>query len=242
MYTKSQDWFIPFNVSNPSYSGTPAEGHFNDSTIEIDYAEDGDNFACWENYSVFTVSTFQYIILAYVFSKSKPYRKWVITNVPFVTSLLVLTAVTFWLSVYPSPFLQSLLQLFPVADFGFRWTLIGLAAVNAVISIFLEDVVMEKGVQNLWKKYGPTAKTKYNEVEAWMTNHPEWPTLSSPQMQSKEKVATPANKAYPFTVEVILEEKEQNSLDKKLDFSPKLGRNTDIHSNAANVLNSTGIS
>ena len=61
-------------------------------------------------------------------------------------------------------------------------------------------------------------------------------------MQSKEKVATPANKAYPFTVEVIFEEKEQNSLDKKLDFSPKLGRNTDIHSNAANVLNSTGIS
>ena len=39
VYTKSQDWFIPFNVSNPGYSGTPAEGHFNDSTIEIDYAE-----------------------------------------------------------------------------------------------------------------------------------------------------------------------------------------------------------
>ena len=69
-----------------------------------------------------------------------------------------------------------------MADFGFRWTLIGLAAVNAVICIFLEDVVMEKGVQNLWKKYGPTAKTKYNEVETWMTNHPEWPSLSSPQV------------------------------------------------------------
>ena len=41
VYTKSQDWFIPFNVSNPGYSGTPAEGHFNDSTIEIDYAEVG---------------------------------------------------------------------------------------------------------------------------------------------------------------------------------------------------------
>ena len=69
-----------------------------------------------------------------------------------------------------------------MADFGFRWTLIGLAALNAVICIFLEDVVMEKGVQNLWKKYGPTAKTKYNEVENWMTNHPEWPSLSSPQV------------------------------------------------------------
>ena len=62
------------------------------------------------------------------------------------------------------------------------------------------------------------------------------------QMQSKEKTATtPANKAYPFTVEVILEE-EQNSLDKKLDFSPNISRNTDTHSDAANVLNSSGIS
>ena len=70
-----------------------------------------------------------------------------------------------------------------MVDFGFRWTLIGLAAINAVISIFLEDFVMEKGVQNLWKKYGPTAKTKYNEVEAWMNNHQEWPTLSLPQVK-----------------------------------------------------------
>ena len=62
------------------------------------------------------------------------------------------------------------------------------------------------------------------------------------QMQNKEKMATPANKAYPFTVEVILEEKEQHSLDKKLDFSPKVNRNTESHSNAANVLNSTALS
>ena len=67
-------------------------------------------------------------------------------------------------------------------NYGFRWTLIGLAAINAVICIFLEDVVMEKGVQNLWKKYGPTAKTKYNEVEAWINSHPEWPSLSQPQV------------------------------------------------------------
>lgn len=61
-----------------------------------------DNFACWENYAVFAVSAFQYIILAYVFSKSKPYRKWVFTNVPFVSSLIVLTGVTTWLVVDPS--------------------------------------------------------------------------------------------------------------------------------------------
>ena len=59
MYTKSQDWFIPFNVSNPSYSGTPAEGHFNDSTIEIDYAEVGtyiSNRCYLRNYAATTTS------------------------------------------------------------------------------------------------------------------------------------------------------------------------------------------
>ena len=39
MYTKNQDWFIPFNVSNPSYSGTLAEALFNKTTIDIDYDE-----------------------------------------------------------------------------------------------------------------------------------------------------------------------------------------------------------
>ena len=39
MYTKSQDWFIPFDVDNPSYNGTPAEGFFRNTTIEIDYDE-----------------------------------------------------------------------------------------------------------------------------------------------------------------------------------------------------------
>ena len=63
------------------------------------------------------------------------------------------------------------------------------------------------------------------------------------QMQREKKNSTtPSNKAYPFTVEVILEE-EQNSL-KKLDFSPKIGCPTtdEIHSNAANILNSSGFS
>ena len=61
------------------------------------------------------------------------------------------------------------------------------------------------------------------------------------QIQSKEKPATtPANKAYPFIVEVIRED-DDNSLNKKLDFSPNTNKN-DILSDEAIVLNSSGIS
>ncbi len=57
--------------------------------------------ASWENYAVFTVSAFQYIILAYAFSKSRPYRKFVFSNYWFVGSLLVLTAFTVYLVIIP---------------------------------------------------------------------------------------------------------------------------------------------
>ena len=34
-YTQGQDWFVPFNYSNPDYSGTSAEDIFKESSIEL---------------------------------------------------------------------------------------------------------------------------------------------------------------------------------------------------------------
>ncbi len=58
--------------------------------------------ASFENYAVFTVSAFQYIILAYAFSKSKPYRKWITTNLWLVGSMVVLSGFTVYLVLYPA--------------------------------------------------------------------------------------------------------------------------------------------
>merc|ERR1711993_180969 len=95
------EWFVPFNSSNPGYKNTMAEDDFINSTIVV---KEEDNFACYENFTIFVISSFQYIILAYVFSKSKPYRRWVISNIGFMVSLLILTAATIYLSVQPSKF------------------------------------------------------------------------------------------------------------------------------------------
>ena len=78
----------------------------------------------------------------------------------------LLTFVQNWcnLKIYFCRTFQRVLELFPVPDTGHRWTLIGLAAFNALLCIFLEDVVIEIGVQKFWKKYGFTTKTRYNEI------------------------------------------------------------------------------
>lgn len=119
-------------------------------------------------------------------------------------------------------------------SYSFRWSLVGLAAANAVVSVFLEDVVMEKGIQKCWKKYGPTTKTKYSEIESWISSHMDWPTLSSAdgstsQNQDREMAVA---KKYPFTVEVI-DESEIGGVKPTLDFSPQ-----HHHADAANILNS----
>jgi hypothetical protein len=44
----------------------------------------------------------QYIILAYAFSKSRPYRKFVFSNYWFVGSLFALTAFTVYIVIYPA--------------------------------------------------------------------------------------------------------------------------------------------
>ena len=46
-----------------------------------------------------------------------------------------------------------MLELFPAPNIGYRWFLIGIAAINAMVSIILEDIFTEIGLQKFWKRY-----------------------------------------------------------------------------------------
>jgi len=87
---------VPFDVDNPSYANTTVAELYADTTI------DDSEVACFENYAVFAVSAFQYIVLAVAFSKSKPYRKFIWTNFWLIGALITLTGLTIYLVLYPS--------------------------------------------------------------------------------------------------------------------------------------------
>ena len=66
-YLRSMDWFVPFDIKAK---------------------DEEDGVGCVENYTIFIVSSIQYVILAFVFSKGWPYRKAVWTNRGFLSKLL----------------------------------------------------------------------------------------------------------------------------------------------------------
>lgn len=105
---------------------------------------EGENYLkCYETFAVFTVSMFQYIILALVFSKGKPYRKPVYTNLLFILSIVLMILVCSYLTLIPGRWFIDLLdfRVPPKLDFGLM--VLFLAFLNLIAALFMEDFVVE---------------------------------------------------------------------------------------------------
>lgn len=123
-HIQAQPWFTPFNYSE--------ELELND-------------LGCYENYAVFCISCYQYIILAIVFSKGAPYRKSIFSNYGFLISIIFNTGLSILLTVYPPVWLQELFQLvIPQEDMMFRVYLVGYGFANFIIALFIEKYIIDE--------------------------------------------------------------------------------------------------
>jgi len=180
--TTSQDWFVEFDYENPCYNGTIAETEFNDSGLldleKCDPAEDP--VASYENYSVFSVSQFQYIILAIVFAKGAPYRKSIFHNLPIMLDIAALSAFCIYLVLDPARvFISGFMtgfELFlpPDNDFRFRLILLGLVAANCLVCLVWEAVVTD----TIIGKVARPKKQLYDHIEDQLESRKDWPPLS----------------------------------------------------------------
>lgn len=110
-----------------------------------------------ENSALFLVSSFQYILVAAIFSVGPPYRKPMYTNTWLMLSLLVLAAFSSYFLFVPSGFFFELLGLveFPRS---FHFALAGIVVVNGVLSFVAESYLIKpliasiKGMQRLYRR------------------------------------------------------------------------------------------
>ncbi|XP_050500411.1 polyamine-transporting ATPase 13A3-like isoform X3 [Diabrotica virgifera virgifera] len=160
-HLKSETWYVPLNAT---FSG------------------EEENVACLENYTIYTISSFQYIILAVVFSKGYPYRKSIFTNYGLVASTIFLTGLSVYLALIPHEPIAHFFELVVPQDFTFRLYLVMYAAINFVLSIFAEHVIIEKiFFKRLRFKFHniDKSKRKYLAVERDLRADRKWPVLTS---------------------------------------------------------------
>ncbi|CAG0885909.1 unnamed protein product [Cyprideis torosa] len=151
--------------------------------------------ACWETTTIFIVSSFQYLILATVFSKGKPFRKPVYTNVLFITAVLVLSATNVFLLLYPPTPLALFMELVSMNDApfpslthaAFKQQLLIVVAFNFIISFAVEYFLVERlWFRNLlqWIVGKRTYRTPYKRMYNELSRMSQWPPLG--------RVLTPA--------------------------------------------------
>ncbi|XP_062868539.1 polyamine-transporting ATPase 13A3 isoform X2 [Trichomycterus rosablanca] len=108
---------------------------------------DDHNIKNYENTTLFYVSSFQYLIVAIVFSKGKPFRQPSYKNWPFMLSALVLYVFLLCIFLVPVPAIDEALEIVCV-PFQWRITLIILIGINAAVSVLVETFVLDVV---LWK-------------------------------------------------------------------------------------------
>ncbi|CAG9862547.1 unnamed protein product [Phyllotreta striolata] len=179
-HLQNEPWYIPFKSRNE------------------------DDIACVENYTIYTISSFQYIILAVVFSKGKPYRRSICSNYGFFISAIIMTLISAYLALYPAEFLVYHFELVVPQDMNFRLYLLCYAGANFLLSMLVEHFVIDKiFFKKLRFKFHNVdkSKRKYLAIERDLNNDRKWPVLTS----DFKSATSPASPQPVCKAEIVVE-------------------------------------
>lgn len=111
--------------------------------------------ASMENTVLFLVSSFQYVLVAVMFTVGPPYRESMLKNYYFMVTVTVLTLCTLIVTLYPPVFLFNLLGLVALPISGKLFILL-ICFINFGISLVGEKIIFPYIIQAL--KHFPARK------------------------------------------------------------------------------------
>ncbi|GAB6018630.1 hypothetical protein CHUAL_000312 [Chamberlinius hualienensis] len=135
----------------------------------------------YENYSVFAMSSFQYITLVICFSEGAPYRMNIPSNRLLIGALILMTIITTYVVVYPFDWLRDIIELVMPPDLSFSWLIVALAGVNFLVCVMCEAFIVNVLVFKIIRKKFKVLQTvsEHDQIERDIRNSPEWPPLSN---------------------------------------------------------------
>ena len=127
LVVQAQSWFVGFDSKNHCYLNTTAEANFNRQQLNstgCDPEVHPPPVASYENFTIFSISQFQYIILIIAFAKGAPYRQIVFKNVLLILLIVLLTGIGVFLTIWPDSWSFIAIYIrqfaFPPDNMGFR--------------------------------------------------------------------------------------------------------------------------
>ncbi|XP_033883712.3 polyamine-transporting ATPase 13A3-like isoform X2 [Acipenser ruthenus] len=137
LWVKHQPWYHKWTPSSDACSLSNYSLHQNETNHEH-------NIKNYENTTLFFISSFQYLIVAIVFSKGKPFRQPSYKNLAFLISSFALSAFILFIMLYPVDAIDQFLEIVCV-PYQWRVTMLLIIVVNAVVSVLTENLII------LWK-------------------------------------------------------------------------------------------
>ena len=196
-----------------------------------------DQVASYENFAVFNISQFQYIILIIVFSKGAPYRQSFYKNFPLIVDIIALSAFCLFLTIWPDLWQAcgvSFESFAPPAEYmGWRWLLMALVVGNLAVSLIFEMFLTDKYLV----KYVQGRPKKHDLINHELESRQDWPPLSPANLDTGVAVST-ENMESKDQVEIVGAGMARPNKAFQCLFSPG-SSNTESpsHSEAAVILN-----
>lgn len=231
-YTESQPWFVPFDEENSCYVNTTVEKEYNLTGIAVPCDPEEDPVASFENYSIFSVSQFQYIILAVVFAKGPPYRRNIFYNFGLIIDMFILTAASIYLTISPHPFFINIFEIFLAPVWPFRWILLAFVAANFFVSLFTEMFLSDL----LFQRFTNTKNELHNKIESDLQNKPDWPPISPSQTESIASETPQKKKSDVIITQAELAHAKEDAFESLFSTPTDSG----FHALAASSLNTNG--
>uniref|UniRef100_A0A8B9TEF5 Polyamine-transporting ATPase 13A3 n=1 Tax=Anas platyrhynchos TaxID=8839 RepID=A0A8B9TEF5_ANAPL len=190
-WVKQQPWYEPWTPDSDACNTLDATN--SSSAHDGNETEDEHNIKNYENTTLFFISSFQYLIVAIVFSKGKPFRQPCYKN---CKSFLIIYIWNKFLNVFGVNLWQLLSQLVCV-PYDWRLKILLIVVINAAVSVLTEEAVDRCGVCFLSSLFGcrkKAPKAKYMHLAQELMVDPEWPP--KPRTTTEAKVPSQENGSY----------------------------------------------
>ncbi|CAL8324964.1 unnamed protein product [Arctogadus glacialis] len=142
LLVRQQAWYHVWTPLSNACNVSAAPGGPSHGANATTGPHDHKNIRNYENTTLFYVSTFQYLAVAIVFSKGKPFRLPSYRNWQFMLACISLYIFLFLILLHPLPAIDSFLEIVCVPQ-DWRVTLAMIIIANAAVSFVLETLVLD---------------------------------------------------------------------------------------------------